>query len=170
MRSVLLVVLWVEEGAIALTAIMHRRHLIVAPGLACSKLLTNRSTASSFKVTNRKLIQTTVHEQLLDATGHHSEWRGTIRVLLPRAPVHAQILLLLVLVHIVGLLLVIAGKRLQLLLIHILKWGLHSVLVEPIQLIWPEIVHHTLIHIVAILFMIKVSIHLLIEKQMRTTC
>ena len=74
-------------------------------------------------------------------------------------------LLLLVLVQVVWLLLLmITSQRLQLLLIHILEGWLHSVLVvETIQLVGSEIIHHALIHIVSLLFMIKVSIHLLIE-------
>ena len=76
-------------------------------------------------------------------------------------------LLLLVLVHVgwLLLLLVVASQRLQLLLIHILERRLHFVLVESVQLVRPEIVHHALIHIVSLLLMIKISIHLLIKKQ-----
>ena len=57
---------------------------------------------------------------------------------------HAHWLLLLVLVHIVRLLLLVeAGELLKLLLlVHILKGWLHSVLAETIHLIWPEVIHH----------------------------
>lgn len=78
---------------------------------------------------------------------------------------HAHWLLLLVLVHIVRLLLLVeAGELLKLLLlVHILKGWLHSVLAETIHLIWPEVIHHATIHIVSVLFMMKALIHLLIE-------
>lgn len=62
MISILLVVLWVEEGAIALTAIMHGGHLIVTPGLTID-LLTTRSAATSIELAALKLLrQPTVHE------------------------------------------------------------------------------------------------------------
>lgn len=73
----MLVVLRVEEGAIALTAIMHGGHLIVvAPGLTC-ELLATRGAATPVEVTTLQLLgQPAVHEQLLDvhAAWNHREW------------------------------------------------------------------------------------------------
>ena len=81
---------------------------------------------------------------------------------------HTHWLLRCVLVHIRRwLLLVEIGQHL--LLIHILKRWLHSILAVAIHLIWPE-VHQSFIHAVSVLFVVEALIHLLIEYHMRSIC
>ena len=136
---------------------MHVGHLVCAPWLS-TELLGAGGTTAPVKVATRQLIEAVVEEQL------HHDGRRTVLVLLARAPVHAHGLLLLVLVHAVRLLLLVeAGQELLLLLVHVLEGWLHSILAVAVHLIWPEVVQHTLVHVLLVLLVVEALIYLLIE-------
>lgn len=138
---------------------MHVWHLGGAPWLS-TELLAMRTAASIVVTawTAAHVIELRVVQEKL----HGHRWQATL--VLTRASMHTHWLLRCVLVHIRRwLLLVEIGQHL--LLIHILKRWLHSVLAIAIHLIWPE-VHQSFIHVVSVLFVIKALVHLLIEYHM----